>query len=373
MFHDLVVDGILAGVGNVVIFVPQIALLFLFLTVLEHIGYLARAAFLVDRVMRVVGLSGKSFVPLMSSFACAIPGIMAARTIESRRDRMVTILVAPFMSCAARLPVYLLLIAAFIPKGYRGLTLWGMYVLSLVAALLAAWLFRATLFRGEASQLCNGVALLPAAELARCVACRVVTRQDLRHRGRHDHPRVFDHPVGVGLLPAQRRPSRPSRPRVWRRARTKRPSHIGPRRRSWSRASWAALAMPSSPSSPRLASTGRSAWASWLPLPRGRCWCPRWASSTAWGMRRTKSRRACASACRAIREPMARPPSTGLVALSLMVFFVLACQCMSTLAIVKRETASWQWPLFMFAYMTLAAYLASLAVYQIGRALGWGG
>ncbi|MCA8917415.1 MAG: ferrous iron transporter B, partial [Planctomycetes bacterium] len=149
--RDLIVDGVIAGVGAVVVFLPQICLLFLFLAILEDVGYLARAAFLIDRVMRGVGLSGKSFVPLLSSFACAIPGIMAARTIESRRDRLVTILVAPFMSCSARLPVYALMIGAFFPAAYGGWALLGMYVLSVTAALVAAWILRATLFRGEAS------------------------------------------------------------------------------------------------------------------------------------------------------------------------------------------------------------------------------
>src|SRR5690606_11517189 len=114
--RSLVVDGIIGGVGSVLVFLPQIAILFLFIAILEDCGYMARAAFLMDRLMRPIGLSGKSFVPLMSSFACAIPGIMATRVIEHRRDRMVTILVAPLMSCAARLPVYLLLIGVFVPS-----------------------------------------------------------------------------------------------------------------------------------------------------------------------------------------------------------------------------------------------------------------
>jgi ferrous iron transport protein B len=148
---DLLVDGAIAGAGNILVFLPQICLLFLFLTLLEDVGYLARAAFLVDRVMRGVGLHGKAFIPLMSSFACAIPGIMATRTIESRRDRMVTILVAPLMSCSARLPVYALMIGAFIPDGWQSITLLSMYALSVVVALLAALVLRKTLFRGESS------------------------------------------------------------------------------------------------------------------------------------------------------------------------------------------------------------------------------
>src|SRR6185437_5283752 len=152
----LIRDGIFAGVGTVVVVVPQIALLFLFLAILEDTGYLARAAFLMDRLLSKVGLHGKSFIPLLSSFACAIPGIMATRTIETPKDRLVTILVAPLMSCSARLPVYTLLIAACIPDkrviGFlklQGFTMLSMYLLGIIVALLMAWLFKKTLLKGE--------------------------------------------------------------------------------------------------------------------------------------------------------------------------------------------------------------------------------
>jgi len=154
--RSLLVDGVLAGVGGVVVFLPQIALLFLFIAVLEGCGYLARAAFLMDRLLVGAGLSGKSFIPLLSSFACAIPGIMATRTIENRRDRLLTILVAPLMSCSARLPVYLLLCGAFVPDVAVG-TSWlrlpavvlaAMYALGIVVAAAVAWLLSRTIFRG---------------------------------------------------------------------------------------------------------------------------------------------------------------------------------------------------------------------------------
>ncbi|MBI3191986.1 MAG: ferrous iron transporter B, partial [Pedosphaera parvula] len=154
--HSLLVDGVIAGVGAVVVFLPQICLLFLFIGLLEDTGYMARAAFLMDRLMSKVGLHGKSFIPMLSSFACAIPGIMATRTIETPKDRLVTILVAPLMSCSARLPVYTLLIAACIPARriwgvfkLQGLTMLGMYLLGIVVALLMAWLFKKTLLKGE--------------------------------------------------------------------------------------------------------------------------------------------------------------------------------------------------------------------------------
>ena len=158
--NSLLVDGVIAGVGAVVVFLPQILLLFLFIGFLEDTGYMARAAFLMDRLMSKVGLHGKSFIPMLSSFACAIPGIMATRTIESPKDRLVTILVAPLMSCSARLPVYTLLIAACIPNltvlGFLklpGLTMLSMYLLGIVVALLMAWLFKKTLLKGETPML----------------------------------------------------------------------------------------------------------------------------------------------------------------------------------------------------------------------------
>src|SRR5438105_3565579 len=156
----LITDGIFKGVGAVIVFVPQIALLFLFLSVLEDSGYLARAAFLMDRVLAKVGLHGKSFIPLLLSFACAIPGIMATRTIENRRDRLATILVAPLMTCSARLPVYSLLIATFIPNrtviGFlrlQGLVMFLLYLAGILATLAVAMIFRHTLLRGEKSML----------------------------------------------------------------------------------------------------------------------------------------------------------------------------------------------------------------------------
>ncbi|MCA9067890.1 MAG: ferrous iron transport protein B [Planctomycetaceae bacterium] len=156
-FHSLLIDGVIAGVGGVLVFLPQIVFLFFFIALLEDCGYMARAAFLMDKLMTKIGLSGKSFVPLMSSFACAIPGVMATRVIENRRDRMVTMLVAPLMSCSARLPVYLILIAAFIPSttylggavGLQGLVLFAMYSVGAVVAIPVAWLLTKTFFKGE--------------------------------------------------------------------------------------------------------------------------------------------------------------------------------------------------------------------------------
>src|SRR5208282_5931670 len=153
--NSLLVNGVLAGVGAVIVFLPQILLLFLFIGFLEDTGYMARAAFLMDRLMSKVGLHGKSFIPMLSSYACAIPGIMATRTIETPKDRLVTILVAPLMSCSARLPVYTLLIAACIPGRLvtQSLTMLSMYLLGIVVALGMAWVFKKTLLRGDTPML----------------------------------------------------------------------------------------------------------------------------------------------------------------------------------------------------------------------------
>src|SRR5438552_2054717 len=150
---SLLTDGILEGVGSVLVFLPQIAILFGFIAVLEDCGYMARAAFLMDKLMARCGLSGKSFIPMLSSVACAVPGIMATRVIENRRDRLATMLVAPLMSCSARLPVYILLIGAFLTDGHAwwvpGLTMFCMYAIGLVVAPLVALLLKRTLLRGE--------------------------------------------------------------------------------------------------------------------------------------------------------------------------------------------------------------------------------
>ena len=155
--QSLVVDGVIAGVGSVLVFLPQIAILFLFIGILEDTGYMARAAFIMDRFMRSVGLHGRSFIPMLSGYACAVPGIMATRTIESRKDRLATIMVLPLMSCSARIPIYTLLIGTFIPPiavagvfNLQGLTLLAMYLLGTVTALVVASLFKRTLLKGQA-------------------------------------------------------------------------------------------------------------------------------------------------------------------------------------------------------------------------------
>ena len=203
----LISDGIFNGVGTVVVFVPQIALLFLFLAILEDTGYLARAAFLMDRLLSKVGLHGKSFIPLLSSFACAIPGIMATRTIENRHDRLATILVAPFMSCSARLPVYTLLIGAFF-AAYGALAQAGImlacYALGILAAAGTAWVFKRTLIKGPATSF---ILELPSTSPAGFAGrpAGVDQHPGVPHQGRHDDLLPERDPLGDGVLSAASR------------------------------------------------------------------------------------------------------------------------------------------------------------------------
>ncbi len=370
MLTDLLVGGVITGIGNVIIFLPQICILFLLLTILEDLGYLARAAFLIDRLMKGFGLQGKAFVPLMSSFACAIPGIMAARTIESRRDRMVTILVAPLMSCSARLPVYALMIGAFIPPAYQGLTLLGMYLLSIGVALVAAWVLRKTMFRGESSSF---LLELPSYKLPtigsvlRTVWMRgkvfvkeagtIILAISIILWVLAYFPRNEAIAVQADMRIAAGEPE--EEVELWRQAAQSEQSYAGrmgkaiepviePLGFDWKIgvglvASFAAREVLVS-SLGIVYGVGEADEES-IPL-RERL--------------------------QADTKPDGSPSFTWLTALSLMVFFVLASQCMSTLAIVKRETNSWRWPIFMFTYMTILAYVGSLIVYQGGRALGWG-
>jgi ferrous iron transport protein B len=352
-------DGVIAGVGSVVIFLPQIVLLFALLYFLEDLGYMARAAFVVDRVMGRIGLEGRAFVSLLSSYACAVPGIMATRTIPSPRHRLVTILVAPLMTCSARLPVYALLIAAFVPPvvvwgpvGLQGLVLLGLYVLGTASALVAAAVLNRTLVRGGglpfylelppyrvpplklvASQVWGaasaflkraGTIILlvsmvlwmllsfPRPEPAPGLTEGEAARRALEHSaaGRLGHalepaiaPLGFDWKIGVGLV-----------------------------------ASLAAREV--------IVATLAQIYA---------------AGDEGMSLR---------DAIRADVDPRTGEPvfDPATVA-SLLVFFVFALQCMSTLAVMRRETNSWRWPAFAFGYLLVLAYGASWITHRVVDAL----
>jgi ferrous iron transport protein B len=386
-FRDLLVDGVIAGVGNVIVFVPQIAMLFLFIGIMEDAGYLARVAFVIDRVMGRVGLHGKSFVPMLSGFSCAVPAIMATRTIENRTDRMLTMMVLPLMSCSARLPIYVLVIATVFPPGATvvgGITagaaaLFAMYALSVGAALGAAAVLRRTVLRGPRPTL---VLELPP---YRWPVASVL----MRSTGRQVRSFIVD--AGTTIL-------------------------------ALTIVMWAALSYPKSSTTSESFAAQREAIVQAQPAGTGRDTALKSLDAQEQGAQVRSSvagrlgrllepaldplgldwrigvgilgaftaREVFVStlgivfdigeadeANQPLREHLraaTRPDGSALLTpasgLALMVFFVLACQCMSTLAIVRRESGSWKWPAFVFGYQTALAYVAALIVYQGGR---WAG
>ena len=377
--RELVVDGVLAGVGGVVVFVPQIALLFLFIAALEGCGYLARAAYLMDRLLVGVGLSGKSFIPLLSSFACAIPGIMAARTIENRRDRLLTILVAPLMSCSARLPVYLLLTGAFVPNVAVGVSwlrlpavvLAGMYALGIAVAAAVAWVLSRTLFRGPPQPF---VMELPGwrwpqaavvLERAREAVWSFLTNAGtlilavsivvwaLSNYPRDEATIAAERETAVAAGASEAEVEAASRAAIQRGSLLGRAGRfvepvVRPLGWDWRIGCAAIASFPA-----REVVLGTLAVLYHLP--------PEEAEGTALE-RRLKAAR---------WDGTDRPVFTLPVALSIMVFFALCAQCASTLVVIGRETRSWVWPVVTFTYMTVLAWLAAFATHQLGTWAGW--
>ena len=362
LLTDLLTDGVLAGVGSVLVFLPQIVLLFTLIHFLEDCGYMARAAFVVDRVMGWVGLQGRCFVSLLSSYACAIPGIMSARSIPSPRDRLATILVAPFMTCSARLPVYTLLIAAFVPAhavlgplGLQGLVMLGLYLLGAFTALATAALLNSTALRGQPSSFYME---LPPYRLPtpRLLAIQV-----------WGSARAFLKRAGSLILAV-------------------------------SIVLWVLLSFPRIPFDPDLspelqaqaqleASAGAGIGRAIEPLiaPLGFDW------RIGVGLLASLAAREVIVATLAqiyavgdaddfdgLRQALVRDvdPRTGepafdlATALALLVFFVFALQCASTLVVMARESGSWGWPALAFGYMLALAYGASFITYRIAGAAG---
>jgi len=357
--RDLLTDGIIAGVGGVVVFLPQILILFFFIGLLEDTGYMARAAFLMDRVMSKVGLHGKSFIPLLSSYACAIPGIMSTRTIENPKDRLVTILVAPLMSCSARLPVYALMIAALLPAQTawsKGALMMGLYLLGTVAALLFAWLFKKTILKGEAPLF---IMELPP---YRIPSLGQIASQMVQRAG------IFLKRAGTVILAI---------------------SII-----LWFLATFPKISTSQGMPPPSKAEQLQHSFAGHLghviePViaPLGMDWkigigliaaqaarevfCGTMAVVYDVGKEGGENPDSLGETMRHQQRPDASPVYTPLTCLSILVFFVLSMQCISTLAVVRRETNSLRWPLFQFCYMTGTAYLAALLLYQGGRLFGF--
>ena len=354
--RDLITDGAIAGVGGVIIFLPQILILFFFIGLLESTGYMARAAFIMDRLMSKVGLNGKSFIPLLSSYACAIPGIMATRTIEDQKDRLVTILVAPLMSCSARLPVYLLMIAALVPGDRVPLAtkvgvMLLMYALGTFGAFGFAWLFKRTLLKGA-----------PPVMIMELPPYRVPGLRDVALQ-MFERGWIFLRRAGTVIL-------------------------------GISIVLWFLAAYPKAPDNAteqqQLAQSfaGRAGHAIEPAIkPLGFDWqigiglISSFAAREVFvstmgvvfnaGAEDEEDTAPLRQALLDAKWPDGRALFTPLVCFTLMIFYVFAMQCISTIAIVRRETNSWKWPLFQIGYMTGTAWLLGLIVYQTGRALGF--
>ncbi|MBI2409368.1 MAG: ferrous iron transport protein B [Gemmatimonadetes bacterium] len=381
--RSLVVDGVIAGVGTTLTFVPQIAVLFLFLSILEDSGYMARAAFIMDRVMSRVGLSGRSFIPLLSSFACAIPGIMATRSIENRRDRFATIMIAPFMSCSARLPVYALLIGAFVPNRWigfvtlPGLALFSMYFLGILAAILVAWALKRTVLRGGMPLY---VMELPAYRMPAWRSVFVTVRERSLLFTRNAGTVILAITVVLWFLASYPKHGEAVRALESQRAAAvvvgdTAEAHAITRQIASSTLEHSFAGRAGKLLEPTIAPLGFD-WRIGIGLITSLAAREVMVSTMATVFNLESGDADLQPLRTSLREAvdtrtgkLAYSPLTGL---SLMVFYVLACQCMSTLAVVHRETNSWRWPIFMLVMMNVMAYAASFVVYQGGRILGYG-
>ena len=395
--RSLIVDGAIAGVGMVVVFLPQILILFFFVGLLEDCGYMARAAFLMDKVMQKCGLSGKSFIPMLSGFACAVPGILATRVIEDRRDRIATILVTPLMSCSARLPVYSIFIGTFVPAtnavsgvpglrlGYQALTLFLLYVLGIVTAVTMAWLLKKTLLRGEKPPFVlelpsykwpslRGVLirlyerarafLLRAGTTILAIAIVVWTLAYFPHRPEigADHARL--RAAAVAELPAG--------PALQARLVEIDEAEAG----SYLRDSYFGRAGQAvEPVFRPLGWDWRISMAAIASFPAREVLVATLGTIFNLGSKVDEDSDALRDSLRKAQWPESDPAKPGAplfnlpVAVSILVFFALCCQCGATVATIKRETNSWGWAGFAFLYMTVLAYGGAFVAYQVGMML----
>jgi ferrous iron transport protein B len=345
--QSMIVDGVLAGVGGVVVFLPQILILFAFILVLEQSGYMTRAAFLMDRLMAYVGLNGRAFIPLLSSFACAIPGIMATRSIDDSKDRLTTILIAPLMTCSARLPVYAVMIAAFIPDetvgfaNLQGLVLFGLYVFGIVGAMVAALVLRRTVARGAASGFMMEMPKYQWPVLRDLII-------GLWQRGL-----VFMKRAG-GIILA-------STVLLWAFA----SYPVPPEGSDESPIEYSIAGRIGSALEVVFAPIGFNHEISMTMLPT---LAAREVSVAALGtiysLQADDEEALQTSLVERLRTAWPLP-----TALAFLAWVVFAPQCISTLAVVKRETNGWKWPLFMFAYLFALAYVMAGLTYWISRAL----
>ena len=349
MLRSLIADGVISGVGSVVVFLPQIVILFLFIILLEDFGYMARAAFLMDRLMGKAGLHGRAFIPLLSSFACAIPGIMGTRVINSWKDRLVTILVAPLMTCSARIPVYTLIISAFIPRGkvagvidQQGLVMFGLYAIGIGSALVVAMIMRLFFWRGRSEPF---IMELPDYKMPdpKNVLFGVAQRA-----------KIFLRRAGTIIL-------------------------------AMMIVIWFLSTFPGAPAGATQPAIDYSLAGlighaiEPLLLPIGFNWQIAIALIT--GMAAREVAVAALGTVYAVSGGEQVAGALGAVlasqwsvatGMALLAWYIFAPQCASTLAVVKRETNSWRWPLFLFAYMLTLAYLGAFVAYRVTVALGGG-
>lgn len=353
--RDLIVNGVVPGVSGVVIFLPQILILFFFIGILEDTGYMSRLAFIMDWLMSKVGLNGKSFLPFLSSYACAVPGVMAARTIDNPKDRLVTILIAPLASCSARLPVYSLLIAVLFPTKEVGawtqsLIMLSLYALGTGGAFVFAWIFSKTVMKGEASPM---ILEMPPYKRPALKSILLLVGQ----RAKAFLVRAGTIILGISIL------------------------------------IWAASTYPKTDTEDKSLQLANSFAGQAGHLiepaiaPLGYDW------KIGIGLIGSFAAREVFNSTMSVvyavesdddenldplrdkliseRRPDGKPVYSPLVCISLLIFYVFAMQCVSTIAIVKRETGSWKWALLQLGYMTGTAYVLSLLVFQIGTAMGW--
>jgi ferrous iron transport protein B len=349
--RSLFINGILAGLGGVVIFLPQILILFFFILLLEESGYLPRAAYLLDRVMGSVGLSGRSFIPLLSSFACAIPGIMATRSISNARERMVTILIAPMMTCSARLPVYALLISAFIPEqklwagiDLQGLVLFLLYLAGILGAMAVAWILKR--FTSEQFRMNALMMELPSYHLPRFGNLAISLWQRAEIFLRRVGGIILIMTVGLWVLSSFPLPPEGAT--------------LSPIQYSFAGMLGQGLAHIFSP-------IGFN-WQISIALVPGMAAREVVVSSLATVYALSSSTADAADAL----IPLISSGWSLATALSLLAWFVFAPQCLSTIAAVKRETGGWKIPVIMLSYLFGLAYIASFITYRIAIFFGLG-
>ena len=363
---SLVSDGVIAGVGSVVIFLPQIIILFLFIILLEDSGYLARAAYLLDRAMRMVGLSGQSIIPMISSFACAVPGILATRVIPNRRDRIATILAAPFMTCSARLPVYALLIAAFVPAeqigfmNLQGLVLFGLYMFGIIAGVFTALLMRKTALRGPKPPFALmlpefrrpnlqtvGIQLLGRIKVFLRRAGTVIFAVTVIVWALAYYPRAEPEDLVAGapvaaLEQAENLAAARQMEQSWlgRMGRFVEPV-FEPLGWDWRVSSAVIAGFPA-----------REVVVAVL--------------GTVYAVGDEADADTLSGRLKSATRPDGSPVFTLPMVLGLLVFYACCLQCAATIAVIRRETNSWRWPVFAWAYMTVIGYFGALLVYQLG-------